>query len=129
MRTDVIYLQIAMELIYFGPLGGNMVADKAERGVFTNLKTKSESKNMNAEKLKFPVVAHHRIIVNAAERDDAHLKKLFSEFDLVEPITEGNSSAGGKYVSYSVSVRFPDRETMANFDERLKQVAGLKMVL
>ena len=81
------------------------------------------------EDLKFPVVAHHRIIVNAEGRDDAQTKALFEGFDLVAPVTEANTSSGGKYVSYSLSVRFKDRAEMAKFDEQLKRVPGLKMVL
>lgn len=82
-----------------------------------------------AEELKFPVVAHHRIIVNAAARDDVAMQALFTGFELVEPIAEVNASAGGKYVSFGISVRFSDREEMARFDEQLKLVPGLKMVL
>lgn len=37
------------------------------------------------KKLKFPVAAHHRIIVDAAKRDDETAKGLFAAFDLVEP--------------------------------------------
>lgn len=83
---------------------------------------------MNPE-MKFPVVAHHRAIINAAARDDATLKALFQTFDLVEPIVVGNSSSGGKYLSYGISVRFDGPDTMARFDEVLKQIPGLKMVL
>lgn len=82
-----------------------------------------------SEELKFPVVAHHRIIVNAAGRDDAKTKALFAGFDLVEPVAEGNTSSGGKYVSYGLSVRLKDREEMAKLDEQIKLVPGLKMVL
>lgn len=82
-----------------------------------------------SEELKFPVVAHHRIIVNAAERDDAATAALFAAFDLVEQVSAGNSSSGGKYLSYSLSVRLNDREEMAKFDGQLKLVPGLKMVL
>lgn len=79
--------------------------------------------------LKFPVVAHQRIIVYAEARDDVKTQGLFADFDLVEPVTEGNRSSGGNYVSYAVSVRFQDRAEMARFDERIKLVPGLKMVL
>lgn len=82
----------------------------------------------NAE-LKFPVVAHHRMIIVAAERDDAAIKACFDGFDLVEPVTEQNSSTGGKYVSYSVSVRLPDRATMERLDKAFASVPGLKMCL
>ena len=83
---------------------------------------------MNDE-MKFPVVAHHRVIINAVSRDDATVQALFNSFDLVEPIAIGNTSSGGKYLSYGISVRFGDASEMARFDEALKAVPGLKMVL
>lgn len=79
--------------------------------------------------LHFPVVAHHRIIVNAAEKDASVTAGLFSAFELVEPITETRTSSGGKYAVFAVSVRFQNREEMERFDEQLKRVPGLKMVL
>ena len=81
------------------------------------------------EELKFPVVAHHRVIVNAAEKDAVKMRELFADFDLVEPLVEARASSGGKYASISVSVRFHDRDEMSRFDEQLKLVPGLKMVL
>ena len=47
----------------------------------------------------------------------------------VEPIAIGNTSSGGKYLSYGISVRFGDASEMARFDAALKAVPGLKMVL
>ena len=79
--------------------------------------------------LKFPVVAHHRLICDAARRDETAMKAAFAGFELVEPVAESRVSSGGKYVSYSLSVRLKDRAEMARFDEQLKQVPGLKMVL
>ena len=82
-----------------------------------------------AAELKFPVVAHQRIIVNAAQRDDARAKACFADFDLPEPLTVANVSSGGKYVSYAISVRLADRDEMARFDEAVKRVPGIKMCL
>ena len=82
-----------------------------------------------SEELKFPVVAHHRIIVNAAAKDNQATAALFAGFDLVEPVAVGNTSAGGKYVSFGLSVRLASREEMSRLDEAIKQVPGLKMVL
>ena len=79
--------------------------------------------------LKFPVVAHHRLICDATRRDDAATAAMFAGFELVEPVAESRASAGGKYISYSLSVRLKDREEMARLDEQLKRVPGLKMVL
>lgn len=81
------------------------------------------------EELKFPVVAHHRVIVRAEEKDAAAMQRLFADFELVEPIAETRASSGGKYASFAVSVRFGSKDEMSRFDERLKHVPGLKMVL
>ena len=82
-----------------------------------------------SEELKFPVIAHQRIIVEAARRSDAEAKALFAGFDLVEPLSVGNRSSGGKYVSYALSVRLADRAEMARLDEAIRRVPGIKMCL
>ena len=79
--------------------------------------------------LKFPAVAHHRLICDAARRDVAAMKAAFAGFELVEPVAESRASAGGKYVSYSLSVRLKDREEMARLDAAIAGVPGLKMCL
>ena len=81
------------------------------------------------EKLKFPVVAHHRIIVEVSRRNDAVAKSRFDGFDLVEPFAVGHLSSGGKYVVYNLSVRLADRAEMARVDEAIKAVPGVKMCL
>lgn len=81
------------------------------------------------EKLEFPLVAHHRVIVTAEAKDLEVMRRLFADFELVGPIAEARASSGGKYASISVSVRFHDRDEMSRFDEQLKLVPGLKMVL
>ena len=84
---------------------------------------------MSDVELKFPVVAHQRLIVEAAKRDDAATKAVFAGFDLVEPVTESRASAGGKYAAFALSVRLKDREEMARFDATVTTVPGLKMCL
>ena len=84
---------------------------------------------MSEVELKFPVVAHQRLIVDAAKRDDAATKAAFAGFDLVEPIAESRASSGGKYVAFAVSVRLTSREEMARFDAAIAKVPGLKMCL
>ena len=82
-----------------------------------------------SEKFKFPVTAHYRIIVHSAEKDLETTQRLFDGFDLVEPVREMRASSGGRYASFSVSVRFGGRDEMSRFDAQLKFVPGLKMVL
>ncbi len=79
--------------------------------------------------IQFPVTAHHRIIVHAAQKDDALTAELFASFDLAEPLAHGNTSSGGKYASYALSVRLSDRAEMDRLDAVFAQVPGLKMVL
>ena len=79
--------------------------------------------------LKFPVVAHHRLICDATRRNDAATAAVFAGFELVEPMVESRASSGGKYVSYSLSVRLKDREEMARLDAAIAGVPGLKMCL
>ena len=79
--------------------------------------------------IAFPVTAHHRIIVHAAQKDDATTAELFASFDLVEPLAHGNVSSGGKYASYALSVRLADRAEMDRLDAVFPRVPGLKMVL
>ena len=79
--------------------------------------------------LKFPVVAHHRLIVVAEKRDDAATKAAFAGFDLVEPLAESRASAGGKYVALALAVRLADRAEMARLDAAIATVPGLKMCL
>ena len=79
--------------------------------------------------LKFPVVAHHRLIVDAARRDEVATKAVFAGFELVEPVAESRASSGGKYVSYALSVRLYDRGEMARLDAAIASVPGLKMCL
>ena len=83
---------------------------------------------MEAE-LKFPVVAHHRLIVDATKRDDGFTAALFAGFDLVAPVSEVNASSSGKYVSYALSVRLKDRAEMDRLDAAIRNVPGLKMCL
>ena len=84
--------------------------------------------------LQFPVVAHHRLILfrqgcGGQVVDADKLNAVFAEFELVEPVAESRASSGGKYVSYSLSVRLKDREEMARLDAAIAGVPGLKMCL
>ena len=84
---------------------------------------------MKNTELKFPVVAHHRMIIIAAERDELGMRTAFDGFEVVEPVKEERASAGGKYLSYSVCVRLNDRAEMERLDQAFARVPGLKMCL
>lgn len=79
--------------------------------------------------IKYPVVAHHRLIVNAEVKNEAEIKALFDSFKLTEPIKEVNASSSGKYVSFSLSVKLDSKDETAKLDEAIAHVPGLKMCL
>ena len=85
--------------------------------------------NMPKVELKFPVVAHHRLVIETAKLDEAATQAAFAGFDLVEPVARSRASAGGKYVAYAVAVRLRDRDEMARVDAAIASVPGLKMCL
>lgn len=93
------------------------------------MSTKCGHCGLESVELKFPVVAHHRLIVDATRRNDVATASAFEGFELVEPVAESRVSSGGKYSSYSLSVKLKDREEMARLDAAIAKVPGLKMCL
>lgn len=83
----------------------------------------------NTQEIEFPVVAHHRLIVNAEAKNLAETAALFESFNLTEPIKEVNASSSGKYVSFSLSVKLESKEETAKLDAAIARVPGLKMCL
>lgn len=83
----------------------------------------------NTPEIEFPVVAHHRLIVNAASKNEAETAALFEGFKLTEPVKEVNASSSGKYISFSLSVKLDSKEEMAALDSAIARVPGLKMCL
>lgn len=84
---------------------------------------------LTMSEIKYPVVAHHRLIVNAEAKNEAETRAVFKDFKLVEPIKEVNASSSGKYVSFSLSVKLESKEETAKLDEAIARVPGLKMCL
>ena len=83
------------------------------------------------KKLEYPVDWHYRIITeNAAHPDVVHrIRQVLEDFKVANPLKIGNESAGGKYVSYLVTVTFPDRKFMEDISAAFNAIPGVKMVL
>lgn len=80
------------------------------------------------EKKVYPATHHFRVIGD--ETFDAQtLHEICKEYDVRQAPTAGNASSGGKYISYQVSVHFPDRETHHRFHNAVKGAKGVKVVL
>lgn len=76
----------------------------------------------------YPATHHFRVIGDQSFSAQA-LHEICKEYDLREAPAAGNTSSGGKYKSYHVSVHFPDRETHHRFHIAVKAAKGVKIVL
>ncbi len=83
------------------------------------------------KELEYPVDWHFRIITENAAHPEViqQLRKVLDDFKVSNPLTIGNESGQGKYVSYLVTVTFPDRKFMEDISVALAAVPGVKMVL
>lgn len=83
------------------------------------------------KELRYPVDWHFRIITENAAHPEVvrRLRLILADFNVTNPLNIGNESAGGKYVSYLVTVTFPDRKFMEDISAALNAVPGVKMVL
>ena len=79
--------------------------------------------------LEFPQECQFRII--AEDLDNMHfvIETVLMELGVTAPLRRANTSAGGKYVSYSVTTIVDSRDAMNRIDHELRQVAGVRMVL
>lgn len=83
------------------------------------------------KKLEYPVDWHYRIITENAAHPDVvrSIRQVLEEFKVANPLNIGNESAGGKYVSYLVTVTFPDRKFMEDISAAFNAIPGVKIVL
>jgi len=81
------------------------------------------------DKLEFPVLVHFKIIGEVSDNLRAHLEIALWELGISETLSAGRVSAGGKYMTFNLSMHVFDRETLRKIDARLREVEGVKMVL
>lgn len=85
------------------------------------------------EVLDFPCDQHLRIIVINEPDCDVNLvnavNKIVEKSTSVEDILESRLSANGKYISYTLRVRFPSPEAMEKLYEKLPKHSFVKHLL
>jgi putative lipoic acid-binding regulatory protein len=81
------------------------------------------------DKLEFPVIVHFKIIGEVSDNLRAHLEIALWELGISETLQPGRTSAGGKYITFNLSMTVFDRENLRNIDARLRAVEGVRMVL
>ncbi len=77
----------------------------------------------------YPATHHFKIITDAAISCESALLVALAGYDITQPLLKGNSSSGGRYITYNVSIRLPDRATHHNVHNALKGVSGVKILL
>ncbi|HMO05723.1 MAG TPA: DUF493 domain-containing protein [Kiritimatiellia bacterium] len=82
-----------------------------------------------AEQVKFPVVVHFKIIGEVSEDLRTHLEIALWELRIAETLHPGRLSAGGKYMTFNLSMTVQSAESLREIDARLRAVTGVKMVL
>jgi len=82
-----------------------------------------------AEQVKFPVVVHFKIIGEVSEDLRTHLEIALWELRIAETLHPGRLSAGGKYMTFNLSMTVQSAESLREIDARLRAVTGVRMVL
>ena len=77
----------------------------------------------------FPAECHFKIITHEGAGMADRLNAVLIAFDIQEMVAEGNRSAGGKYVTYNVSITIQTIERMREIDAAFRDVDGVRMVL
>ena len=79
--------------------------------------------------LEFPVTCHFKVIAEDLDGMDFVIETVLIELGVSDPVTSGNRSSTGKYVTYNVSVVVDSRDAMNRIDQALREIQGVKMVL
>jgi putative lipoic acid-binding regulatory protein len=79
--------------------------------------------------LEFPLDCHFKVIAEDLENMHFVIETVLMGLGVSAPLTEGNKSGGGKYISFNITVRVKSREQMNQIDSELRNIQGVKMVL
>lgn len=84
----------------------------------------------DVEGLDYPAEFHFRIIVEASQAGVAdQLALLVAGYRVTAALAPSRHSSSGRYHAYSVSLRMRDRQELIRFDEAVKQIRGVRLVL
>ena len=79
--------------------------------------------------LEFPVDCHFKVITEQIDGMAFVIETVLAGLGIESPVTPGNRSAAGRYITYNLTVRVESREQMNRIDAELRNIAGVKMVL
>ncbi len=89
---------------------------------------KNES-NHAPEEIEYPAEFHFRVICDATADITADICSVAAAHKITSELKDSNRSSSGKFRSYSLSVIFKKRVEMVRFDETVKAIPGVRMLL
>lgn len=84
---------------------------------------------MNPEDIEFPVNLTLRIIAKDDPTVTAAIQAAARDRNLISPLTQGNQSASGTYVTHHIDATFTDLQQMRATFAAIGAVEGVRMVL
>lgn len=79
--------------------------------------------------LTFPVECNFRIIAEDLKNMHFVVETVLISLGVHEPLEQGNSSAGGTYISLNVTTTVASREALTLIDTELRSIQGVRMVM
>lgn len=77
----------------------------------------------------FPAECHFKVIAYDLPAMHQDLTRALRSAGIREPLSPGNRSAAGTYITYNVSIRVGTYEEMRSIDQALRAVEGVRLVL
>ena len=81
------------------------------------------------QEIQFPIDCHYKVIAEDIPNMAFVIETVLMELKVNAPAVKGHASAGGKYITYNITVTVHSRETMNAIDSGLRNIQGVKMVL
>ena len=82
-----------------------------------------------SEQMKYPAEFHFRVICEAAFDISGDIHAAAAGHKITRSFAESNNSRSGKYRSFSISVVFKERAEMVRFDQAVKAIPGVRILL
>ena len=77
----------------------------------------------------FPAECHFKVIARDEDGVAESLHRALLSLQVEAPLSAGNSSAAGTYITYNLSLLIETHARMLEIDAALRAVDGVKMVL
>ena len=81
------------------------------------------------EEMQYPAEFHFRVICDATVDIITDMHFAVADHTVTGDLKESKSSRSGKFRSYSISVLFEERAGMVRFDETVKAIPCVRMLL